>query len=206
MALTKIEICNHALLKIGADVIASLDVNQNTTEATIQSARLCNLLFDQAYEEVLRTYQWNSATKRIQLQRLVETPAFRFDYAYQLPNDFIRAINIYSSKEGYDDGAEYSIEGRTVLTNYDTVFLLYISKVGDVTQLDPFVTRCVIQNLSIKLSVPMQLDQTMQNNLIEEYKTIVLPEARSVDTLENKFWEVEESNFIESIYRTSPII
>jgi hypothetical protein len=65
--MTKIEICNHALLKIGADTIASLDINQNDQEAVVQSAKLCNIFFNQALEEVLRTYRWNSALKRAEL-------------------------------------------------------------------------------------------------------------------------------------------
>ncbi len=62
--MTKIDICNHALLKIGASNIASLDTDSNTDNATIQSAKLCNIFFEQALEEVLRTYKWNSALKR----------------------------------------------------------------------------------------------------------------------------------------------
>ncbi len=72
MGLSKVEICNHALLKIGADTIASLDINQTDSEAVVQSAKLCGILFDQALEETLRTYKWNSALKRSQLSRLTD--------------------------------------------------------------------------------------------------------------------------------------
>ena len=82
--MTKVEICNHALLKIGADTIASLDINQNDQEAVVQSAKLCNIFFNQALSEVLRTYKWNSALKRTQLTRLTETPAFKFQFKYKL--------------------------------------------------------------------------------------------------------------------------
>lgn len=206
MGLSKIEICNHALLKIGADTIASLDINQNDTEAVVQSAKLCNVLFDQSLEEVLRTYKWNSALKRSQLSRLVETPAFKFKYKYQLPNDCVRVMNVYDQKDAYDDRTQWVVEGRTILCDYDEVYLCYVSRPQDVSQLDAFLTRAVIQNLAIKLSVPMQLDQVMQNNLIQEYEQVVLPAARSVDTLENKYWEMEESDFILSRYNQSPII
>ena len=52
----------------------------------------------------------------------------------------------------------------------------------------------------------MHLDQIMQNNLIKEYNSTILPNARSVDTLENKYWDIEESDFILSRYNESPII
>ena len=206
MGLSKVEICNHALLKIGADTIASLDINQTDSEAVVQSAKLCGILFDQALEETLRTYKWNSALKRSQLSRLTETPAFKFKYKYQLPGDCIRVMNVYDKADAYDDRTQWVVEGRTILCDYETVYLCYVSKPDDVSQLDAFLTRAVIQNLAIKLAVPMQLDQTMQNNLIDEYENVVLPAARSVDTLENKYWEMEESDFILSRYNEQPII
>ena len=99
MALGKIEICNHALLKVGADTIASLDVSQATDDGVIFSAKLCNILFDQALVETLRLYPWNSATKRTQLTRLAEAPAFKYQFKYALPIDFVRVINLYASTE-----------------------------------------------------------------------------------------------------------
>ncbi len=204
--MTKVEICNHALLKIGADTIASLDINQNDQEAVVQSAKLCNIFFNQALEEVLRTYKWNSALKRAKLTRLTETPAFKFEYKFQLPNDCVRVVNVYDKKEAYDDRTQWVVEGRTILCDYEDVYLCYVHKPADVSTLDAFVIKCIIQNLAIKLSVPMQLDQVMQNNLISEYNNVILPEARSVDTLENKYWEMEESDFILSRYNQSPII
>ena len=204
--MTKIEICNHALLKIGADTIASLDINQNDQEAVVQSAKFCNILFNQALEEVLRTYKWNSALKRSALTRLTETPAFKFKYKYQLPNDCVRVVSLYDEKEAYDDRTEWVVESNTILCDYENVFICYVSLVEDVNTLDAFLTQCIIQNLAIKLSVPMQLDQVMQNNLIKEYNEVILPQARSVDTLENKYWEMEESDFLLSRYNQSPII
>jgi len=206
MSLSKIDICNHALLKIGADTIASLDVNQNDSDSVVQSARLCNILFNQALEETLRTYKWNSALKRASLVKLTETPAFKWDFKYQLPNDCIRVINVYDDVDAHDDRNEYVVEGDTILCNYEKVYLLYVSFPEDVSKLNSFLTKAVIQNLAIKLSVPMQLDQTMQNNLINEYQNVILPEARSVDTLENKYWDMEESDFLISRHHESPII
>jgi len=206
MGLSKVEICNHALLKIGADPIASLDINQTDSEAVVQSARLCGILFDQALEEVLRTYKWNSALNRVQLSRLAEAPAFKWKYKYQLPNDCVRVCNIYDDIEAYDDRTEYVVEGRAILCDYDTVYLSYVKKPENISFLDSGVTKCIIQNLAIKLSVPMQLDQVMQNSLITEYQRVILPEARSVDTLENRYWQMEESDFILSRYNQQPLI
>ena len=204
--MTKIDICNHALLKIGASNIASLDISSNTDNATVQSAKLCNIFFEQALEEVLRTYKWNSALKRKKLSRLTETPDFRFQYIYQLPNDYIRVINIYDNKEGIDNKIQFVVEGKQILCDHEEIYLSYVARVEDVNSLNAFATQCVIQNLAIKLSVPMQLDQDMQNNLIKEYNEVILPNAKSIDTQENRYWEMEESDTLLSIYKTSPMI
>jgi len=206
MSLGKIEICNHALLKVGADTIASLDVAQATDDGVIFSAKLCNVLFDQALVETLRMYTWNSATKRTQLTRLAEAPAFKYSYKYALPVDYIRLINLYDSTDAYDDGTEWSIESGEILTDYDAAYLKYVAKPEDVSILDPLAQQAVICNLAIKLAVPMQLDEKLQNNLLTELQTIILPAARSIDTIENKNWDNEESNFLVSRNYSSPII
>jgi hypothetical protein len=87
-----------------------------------------------------------------------------------MPNDCVRVVNVYDNIDAYDDRTEWVVEGRTILCDYEAVYLCYVSLVEDVNTLDAFLTQCVIQNLAIKLSVPMQLDQVMQNNLISEYK------------------------------------
>jgi len=181
--MTKIDICNHALLKIGASNIASLDTDSNTDNATIQSAKLCNIFFEQALEEVLRTYKWNSALKRKKLSRLTETPDFRFQYIYQLPNDYIRVINIYDNKEGIDNKIQFVVEGKQILCDHEEIYLSYVARVEDVNSLNAFA-----------------------NNLIKEYNEVILPNAKSIDTQENRYWEMEESDTLLSIYKTSPMI
>tara|TARA_R100001082_G_scaffold95588_1_gene62853 strand:- start:64 stop:684 length:621 start_codon:yes stop_codon:yes gene_type:complete len=206
MGLSKVDICNHALLKIGADTISSLDTASNTTEATIQSAKFCNILFDQALEEVLRMHKWNNAMKRAQLTRLTDAPAFKWKYKYLLPSDCVRVVNLYDSTDAYDDQTQWVVEGKNILTDYEKVYLSYVSKPQDVSTLNSFVTQCVIQNLAIKLSVPMQLDEGLQNNLLQEFTIQILPQAKSIDAQENKWWDMEESDTLLSVYKTSPVI
>jgi len=198
MALTKIDVCNHALLKVGADTIASLDVASATDEGTIQSAKLCNILYDQALEEVMRLYTWNCCTKRATPVRLAEVPAFGYDYMYQLPNDCMRVINVFDSVQEYIDDVQWVIENNKILCNYNIIYLKYVAKPTNVGELDPLATRALICMLAIKLSTPMQLNDKQTKSIIQELETIVLPAARSIDTIENKELLLEESNWILS--------
>ena len=204
--LSKIDICNHALLKVGADTIASLDVSQSTDDGVVYSAKLCNILFRQALLETLRNYAWNSAVKRVQLVRLSEAPAFKYKYKYALPNDFVRLINVYETTNAYDDNTQWSVESNELLTDLDAAYLKYVAEPEDVGVLDPLAAQALICNLAIKLAVPMQLDEKLKNNLLTELQTIILPSARSINTIENKNWDNEESNFLVSRNYSSPII
>jgi hypothetical protein len=206
MALTKIDICNQALLKVGADPISSLDTNANTSEPVILNAKLCKIFFDQSLREVIREHNWNCVTKRARLSRDTEAPAFKWKYKYLLPNDNERVINVYDSSEGENSKTEWAVEGNYIVCDYEQVYIIYSYAPQDLSILDAFVAKAVIQNLAVKIAVPLQLDQTMQNNLIEEYTNIILPSAKSTDTLENRYWKMEESDWIQSIYNTSPII
>jgi hypothetical protein len=204
MALSKIDICNQALLKVGADTIASLDTSTSNTEAEIRSAKLCNIFFDQAIEEVVRIYGWNCAIKRNIPSLLSDTPTFEFKYAFQLPNDCIRVLNVYDTSEAYDDRVKYVIEGRTILCDQNKIYLKYTHVPTDISSLDPLTTQVLILKLAIMLAVPLQHELKMSQALINEYEKIVLPYARSVDTFENSDFHYPESETILSRYDDSP--
>ena len=196
MALTKIDVCNHALLKVGADAIASLDTTASSEEGVVESAKLCKIFYDQALEETLRIYPWNCCTKRAVPSRLVETPAFGYNYYYQLPNDFVRLVNMFDNTNEYVDEVRWVIEGDKLLCDYDTVYIKYIAKPTNVGVLDALATRALICTLAMKLADPLQLDDKKFQAILRELETIVLPSARSIDTFENKELLLEESNWI----------
>jgi len=206
MGLSKIDICNQALLKIGADTIASLDTAQATDDGVIRSAKLCNILFDTALDEVLRLYPWNCCMRRAKLVRLAEVPAFKYDFKYQLPNDCVRVINVYETKQAYDDAQEWVVEARTVLSNSESLFLKYVGQPDDIRNMDSLSVKALICALAIKLSTPLQLDTKLTNNLIQELEQVILPQARSIDTFENKELALEESYWITSRNYDSPLI
>ena len=96
MGLSKTDVCSQALLRVGADIIESLDVNVGDPEGTVETALLCNVLFDQAFDELLRMYPWNCCTARDVPVKLAEAPAFGYTTAFQVPNDFVRLLPIGS--------------------------------------------------------------------------------------------------------------
>ena len=75
-----VDICNNALIDLGASAISSL------TEDS-KAARLCNQRFDSIRDTVFRFHPWNCLVKRASLAADTDTPAFEYSYQYTLPTD-----------------------------------------------------------------------------------------------------------------------
>ena len=206
MALTQIDICNQALLKVGQDLISSLDTETAPDEGSLRSAKLCNVLYSQAVEEVLRMYPWNSCTKRVLPTKLSTSPAFGYDNAFQLPNDFLRMLHLFDSTKQYDDQMKWVIEGDQILCDYDTIYIIYTFLPENIGIVDPLCSSAIITNLAIKLATPLQLEQQWASTLTRELYEVIMPQARSIDTIENKELMLEESYWITGRDFNTPII
>ena len=197
-SLTKIDVVNQALIKAGADPIASLDTTQLSDQGEIRSATLAGVLYDQALAEILRMHTWNCCTARAQLVRLQDSPAFGYDYAYQLPADFNRLIRAFDNTSNQVNSTMWVIEGDQLLCDYDAIYIKYVKTPSSVGVLDPLALRAVICHLASKLVVGLQLDIDWATRLTNELQQVILPEARSTDTFENKELLVETSEWIKA--------
>ena len=85
MALTALALCSRALIKIGAQPIASLD--EGTAEAEVAAN-----LYPATRDAMLSLHPWSFATGQESLPRLAAVPAADFQYAFQLPTGFLRVL------------------------------------------------------------------------------------------------------------------
>lgn len=285
MGLSQLEICNHALLKLGTKPIDTLVEPTPAVNGTKTTIELCNIFFGQAYEEVLRIYPWNSATKRASLDFLVseqipssitvvgsgegfpvdgeytlsgtfqdhpqwergdyliqwrsgnyiiyytslgktlyenlesttipakqgwepsvgggDAPAPTLEYTYifgyknyaKKPSDMIRLINCFRNEDQSDQRTAWVLEGDYILANEDLLYLRYIYK-PSTADLEPLATNALITNLAMKLAPALQLDADWASKLNNELYGQILPQARSIDTFENKELLLEESSWL----------
>lgn len=107
MSTTETSIANLALQIIGSKSIASIDDD-------LKRAREIKACFSQLRDEELEKNVWWFATKRATLPADTETPAFEWSLQYSLPADYVRLVELY------DVGKEYVVEGRKILTNYES--------------------------------------------------------------------------------------
>ena len=165
-----IQICNSALNQLGASSITALTENS-------KNARLCNERYETIRDAVFRSHPWNCLVKRIQLAQDTDTPAWGFTSQYTLPSDCLRVLQIK------DYNLDYKIEGRKLLINEDTVFLIYLAQITDVNELDVLLRETISAGLASDISYAITSNLQVTKLMTEKYG-LKLSEARHTDASE----------------------
>lgn len=186
MASSAVEICNSALIKVGADRIVSLTEDN-------QRARLCNEQYEKHRDDLLRAHPWNFATKRVELAASTDEPAFGFNYSYPIPSDCLRVLGTDLS-----DDDEYKIEAsRRILTDASTLFIKYIYKVTEVGYMDPVFTECLAFKIASDIAYSLSGSASLAELLYKQYKD-KLSEARSFDAQEGSADRIISDEWLNS--------
>jgi len=161
-----VSIANRALARIGTQSISSLDEGST-------ASLYCSKLLPEAVQSVYGQYDWRSARKRIQLAPLETDPIYEWDYAFQLPSDFARLISV-------DTENEYSLEGQTILSNDEDLYITYIAYPIEATFIPGYISHLLVTFLAFLLSTPMSSNESMAQRLLGEYQ-IALERAKIDD-------------------------
>lgn len=172
MSYTKIDLCSRALVKLGAHPIASF--NEATAEANV-----CTQLYESTVESLLAAYPWRFALEKTELARLALTPSADYQYAYQLPNNYVRVLSAGNGMKS--QGLKYKIVGNTLHTNAEKVIISYIAR-PDETAFPPFFSNALIARLAAELCLPLTESTTrtdyMYNRAEEEFKAAKLTDSQ----------------------------
>lgn len=136
---TAVDICNDALLELGAERISSLSGSGN--------AVLCNQFYPTARDVVLESHNWTFKMKRIELA-LVDgvEPEFGYEYSYQLPTDYLLDVQLE------DIDTKYEIVGTYLNCDETEAKLLYLSSGTDTGQYFAMFRQAVVELLKSKLA------------------------------------------------------
>jgi len=167
-----VDICNGALNQLGATTILSL------TEDS-KNARLCNSRFTQVRDGVFRSHPWNCLQKRVELAQDTATPAWGFKYAFTLPADCLRLLRILD----YD--SNYKVEGRKILSNTETMKILYIGRITDPNEYDELLRETLSSALSADIAFAVTSNNTTATNMYNLFQD-KLKDARFVDSTEGQ--------------------
>ena len=145
MSLTALALCSRALLRLGAQPIASL------TEGTAEAEVAANL-YPGLRDAVLSAHPWSFATGQAALARLAATPVADFAHAFQLPAGFLRALS--AGGEGRGRGIAYRIHEGRLHADTGQVTLTYIFR-PDESAFPPFFAAALVARLAAEFCLPL---------------------------------------------------
>ena len=183
-----VNMCNSALNLLGASTIAAL------TDDT-KNARLCNQRYEPVRNRVFRSHAWNCLHKRVQLAQNSTAPVIEYDHAYALPSDCLRVLKIHNgTTDSIASAIDYKLEGRNIVTDEGTVYLIYIALDTDPNNYDTYLQESISHQLAADLAYAVTNNATLAN----QYMTRAderLREARFIDATENSLGTIESNEF-----------
>ncbi len=166
MALTALELCSRALLRLGAPPIASLE--EGTAEAEIAAG-----LYAGARDAMLSAHPWSFATGQATLPRLEARPVADFAFAYQLPAGFLRALSA-------GPGIAYRLLEDRLHTDAPQVALSFIFR-PDEAAFPPFFAAALVARLAAEFCIPLT-ENTSRAQLLAQQAEAELRAARRADS------------------------
>ena len=186
-----VNMCNSALNLLGASTISSL------TEDT-KNARLCNQRYEPIRNRVFRSHNWNCLIKRVQLAQDSTGPVVEYTYGYTLPTDCLRVMKIHNgSTDSIASDLDYKVEGRKIVTDITTIYLVYIALITDPNEYDSYLREAVSHQLAADICYAITNNSALANNYMIRADER-LREARFIDATENELDTFEANEFTDA--------
>ncbi len=171
MALSALALCTRALLKIGAQPIASLD--EGTAEAEVAAN-----LYAGTRDALLSSHPWSFATGQSCLPRLAATPVADFQYAFQLPAGILRVLSAGLPESGR--GLAYRLFEDRLHCNAPQVVLSYVFR-PDESAFPAFFAAALAARLAAEFCIPLT-ENTARAQLLLAQAEVELGRARRADS------------------------
>lgn len=164
---TKLSICNAALIKLGQEPIVALTDNS-------KRAKLVDTNYDRVKRKLLRRHSWNFAKRRVELTATGITPEFGYTHEFDLPNDFIRLLEI--EKTGYEHIVE---DGKILYNGGETLKIIYVYN-ADEDLFDSLFEDLMAASLSDELAYSLTQNENLKQRIMAELD-MLLGETRSIN-------------------------
>lgn len=165
MAISDVSICNLGLQKLGAARITALNEDS-------RNGRSCNACYEAMRDLELRAHPWTFATSRATLAPAANAPAFEFQYAFPLPNDYLRLIlprrTLLDWKVERQDGV------LVILTNdTDALQIKYIARITDPAQFDPVFADMLGTRMAMQMCEEITQSNEKKTDIEAQYKQAI---------------------------------
>jgi hypothetical protein len=187
MALSDIALCSRALIRIGAAPITSFD------DGTAQS-EIAGALFGPIRDALLSSYGWTFASGQVPLPQLSIPPPADYNHAFQLPDDFLRALSAGTAGRGR--GLNYRISGNTLQTDADAVLLTYIFRPVE-EAFPPYFDFVLIARLSAEFCIPVT-ENTERANSLYKLAELEFARAKQIDSQQDTPGRIDDFSLINA--------
>jgi hypothetical protein len=177
-----VDIANYALEKLGEAPITSL--SDGSTRSNVM-----NLTWPLVRRYVLQNHPWNDVITRKVLAPNTTAPTFGYTYAYNLPSDCLRVLQVSDPNNsagfaGENTRFDYLVEGGAILTNRGPALnLRYIKDEEDTSVYRPALIKAISSYWAMEVA-----EKFTQSNSKKEYAArdfmASLVEAAKTDALE----------------------
>lgn len=183
---SKTDLTNEAFALVGVERITSFDSSAG------RPAVIARDVFDVTFQSVLRAHNWNFNDCMKQLSDTGVTPTMGWEYAYNLPDDYLRCMSVHGSDD-LNDFIDYklgymSVNGTNQRVVYcdedDPVYMRFGCVISDLNVVPPDVQSTISHLLAVKVGLGLKRPAAQMAELKKAYKE-QLTFARSVDGIED---------------------
>ena len=186
-----VDIANSALNLLGASTISAFTDDS-------KNARLVNQRYEPVRNRVFRSHAWNCLHKRVQLAQNSTAPVVEYSYAYALPSDCLRVLKVHNgTTDSIASDINYKLEGRNIVTNEGTVYIIYIAIDTDPNNYDTYLQESISHQLAADLAYAVTNNATLADKYMVRADER-LREARFIDATENSLGTIESSEFTDA--------
>ena len=181
-----VDIVNNALDMLGARPVMSL------TDAT-EEAAIAKRMWPISRLAVFQEHPWSELIKRKRLARLLDAPVYGFTYAYQLPDDHLKTLEVYLDSATNNTG--YQVEAGRILTDADEAMVRYVADVEDSSKYSPLLVQALSGYLAIQMCEPVTQSNTKKDAVYAWYNECLM-KAKHHATVEQPPSMIEEDSWI----------
>jgi len=186
-----VDIANSALNLLGASTISAFTDDS-------KNARLVNQRYENVRNRVFRSHAWNCLHKRVQLAQNSTAPVIEYSNAYALPSDCLRVLKVHNgTTDSIQSAIDYKLEGRNIVTDEGTVYLIYVALDTDPNNYDSYLQESISHQLAADLCYAITNNATLANNYMARADER-LREARFIDASENSLGTIESNEFTDA--------
>ncbi len=186
MALNDVALCSRALIRLGAAPITSF--SDGTAESEIAGA-----LYGPTRDAVLSAYTWSFASGQVNLTALSTAPVADYQNAFQLPNDFLRAIS--AGQGGRGRGLNYRIARGALHTDAEDVVLTYIFRPEE-EEFPPYFDMVLIARLAAEFCIPVT-ENTSRADALYRIADVEYARAKQIDAQQDSPGRIENFSLID---------